>query len=158
MFVECGDQSPADSTAHSRPPAVGGGGGHSLPQVCVLLRPRIERTLIHPQLAAGVANGTPGVMCPASEWHTCADSLTQRRIRQNLGYSWVFDLAITAAVRFQIGTFLVSPMAVTFFASVASNLRQGSANIVPPVTCNLTNRVIGPLERWVVLSLGYGKL
>jgi len=32
---------------------------------------------------------------------------------QNLECSWVFGLAITAAVRFQMGTFLVSPMGVT---------------------------------------------
>jgi hypothetical protein len=61
----------------------------------------------------------------------------------NLGYSCVFGLATTAAVRFQIGTFLVSPMVVTSFASVASNFlgKDHLLSIPPPV--NFSFETIG---------------
>jgi hypothetical protein len=82
-------------------------------------------------MAKEVANGTPGVMCPQVNGILARIAGHNPEFVKSHGCSCVFGLAITAAVRFQIGTFLVSPMVVTPFASVASNLGQGSVIVAP---------------------------
>ena len=149
----------AGATAHSRPPAAGGGGGRSLPQVCVLLLLPIERSLIHLQLATEVANGTPGLMCPAREWDTCVDSRTQRRIRPR---SWMFlGIRLGDNGCGSLPDRHVSRLADgrNLFASVASNFRQGSANIAPPVPFNLIQSGYWPPRKvGFVLFLGCGRV
>jgi hypothetical protein len=60
-------------------------------------------------------------MCPQVDGILARIAGHNAEFVKNLGFSCAFGLAITAAVRFQIGTFLVSPMVVTSFASAASN-------------------------------------
>jgi hypothetical protein len=60
-------------------------------------------------------------MCPQVNGILARIAGRKAEFVKSLGFSCAFGLAITAAVRFQIGTFLVSPMVVTSFASAASN-------------------------------------